>query len=79
MNKAIWTKVRLFVYHAHNKLTTYVGLLIASAAEIRNQWPDLTAQIPHSAWLNWLEGHAFVGLGFLVVYARIRRLMSPPA
>lgn len=69
-------KLKLFWTHAKGKLTTYVGLLIAGAAEIRNEWPTLTDQLPHWKWLTGIEAHAFTVLGLLVIYARVRRLLK---
>lgn len=70
-------KIQLFFHEARTKLTTYVGLLIAASAEIRNEWPSITSQLPHWSWVTWLESHAYVLLGFAVVYARVRRLLNP--
>lgn len=69
--------VRLY-HEAKGKLTTYVGLLIASAAEIRNSWPDITSNLPSWPWLVWLENHAFAILGVLVIYTRVRRALKGP-
>lgn len=74
----IWSKALIFFNEARTKVTTYVGLLIAASAEIRNQWPDITSQLPHWGWVSWLETHAYVLLGFAVVYARVRRLLGTP-
>ncbi len=69
-------KLVLFYNEARTKVTTYVGLLIAGSAELRNQWPDITAQLPKWPWLLWAETHFLVLLGFLVVYTRVRRLLK---
>ena len=71
-------KALLFFHEARTKVTTYVGLLIAASAEIRNEWPSITSQLPHWEWVSWLETHAYVLLGFAVVYARVRRLLGTP-
>lgn len=73
---ALIAKVRLFIFHAKGKVTTYVGLAIAGAGEARNQWPDLIAALPQWHWLVSLEGHTFFILGLLVVYTRVRRLLQ---
>lgn len=67
-----------FFHEAKNKVTTYVGLLIASAGEIRNEWPDITSQLPNWHWLVWLENHTFTLLGLLVIYTRVRRMLKGP-
>lgn len=74
--KAFIAKLQLFFFHAKSKVTTYVGLLIASAGEARNEWPDMTAALPQWHWLVALEAHAFFILGLLVVYTRVRRLLK---
>lgn len=73
---ALIAKVRLFLYHARSKVTTYVGLLIASAAEIRNEWPELISNMPKWHWLTVAENHTFTILGLLVIYTRVRRLLQ---
>ena len=80
MNSLQWLKAKAVIFYreASTKVTTYVGLLIAASAEIRNQWPDITSQLPHWGWVSWLETHAYVLLGFAVVYARVRRLLGAP-
>lgn len=80
MNTLQWfqTKALLFFHEARTKVTTYVGLLIAASAEIRNQWPSITSQLPQWGWVTWLETHAYVLLGFAVVWARVRRLLGTP-
>ncbi len=73
-------KIKLFYFHAKGKVTTYVGLLIASAGEIRNEWPDALSNLPQWPSIVWIENHVlshiFVALGFLVVYTRVRRLLK---
>jgi hypothetical protein len=68
-----WSKK--FWNEARDKLTTYVGLLIASAAEIKDNWPDIVNNLPKWPAVIWLERHAFALLGLLVVYTRVRRAM----
>lgn len=65
-----------FWAEAKGKLTVWLGLVIASASEIRESWGDLTDSLPHWHWLVWIEHHAFSALGLLVVYARVRRSLS---
>jgi hypothetical protein len=72
-------KATLFVREARGKLSTYIGLLIASSAEIRDQWPDIISGLPDWRWITWTEHHAFTLLGLLVVYARVRRALSSAA
>jgi hypothetical protein len=67
-----------FFHEARTKVTTYVGLLIASAGEIRASWPDVMAQLPSWPWLIWLANHTFMLLGLLVIYTRIRRSLGNP-
>ena len=69
-------KALLFFHEARTKVTTYVGLLIAASAEIRNQWPNITSQLPQWGWVSWLETHVYILLGFAVVYTRVRRLLN---
>jgi hypothetical protein len=68
-------KLKLFWTEARSKLTVYVGLLIASSAEIRNMWPEITGQLPPWPPMIWLEHHAFAVLGIAVVYTRVRRVL----
>lgn len=72
----MFAKTKLFYHHAKTKATTYVGLLIASAGEIRNEWPNVIESLPTWRWLVWIEGHTFTALGLLVVYTRVRRLLK---
>ena len=67
-----------FFHESRTKVTAYVGLLIASAGEIRNEWPNFTADLPHWPWLLWLSDHTFALLGLLVVYTRVRRALGKP-
>jgi hypothetical protein len=69
-------KLAVFYAEARSKVTTYVGLFIASAGEIRNSWPDLTSNLPTWPWLTWIENHTFVALGLLVIYTRVRRALK---
>lgn len=69
-------KLLLFYNEAKNKVTVYVGLFIASAAEIRANWPDLASNLPSWHWLQWGASHFYVGLGLLVIYTRVRRALS---
>jgi phosphoheptose isomerase len=61
---------------AKDKLSTLVGLLVASAGEIRENWRDVTDSIPQTKVTLFLEHHIFVILGLLVIYARIRRALK---
>jgi hypothetical protein len=72
----MFDKITAFYHAAKTKVTTYVGLLIASAAEIRNEWPSAVEKLPHWPGLVWLESHTFTLLGFLVIYTRVRRLLK---
>lgn len=72
-------KLKLFWSQAKNKLTTYVGLLIASAAEIRDNWSGVADFVKGHPHLEWLANHVFVALGLLVIYARVRRALNQEA
>jgi hypothetical protein len=65
-----------FYHEAKDKLTCYLGLLIASAAEIQAEWPTVVSQLPHWSWLVTVEHHVLVILGLLVIYARVRRKLK---
>lgn len=69
-------ELKLFLNEAKTKATTYVGLLIASAGELRAQWPEFIDKLPHWRWLVTIENHTFTALGLLVVYTRVRRLLK---
>lgn len=68
--------VKKFYAQAKGKATTYVGLLIASSAEIRDNWSGVADFVKGHPTLEWLADHVFVTLGLLVVYTRIRRAMK---
>lgn len=70
---AFLAKLRLLVKEAFTKRTTYVAMLVASAGELRDQWGQIVDALPKWHWLQVLESHAYLVLGGLMVYARIRR------
>lgn len=69
-------KVKLFYHEAKGKLSTYVGLVIASSAEIRDNWSGVTNFVKGHPQAEWTANHVFVVLGLLVVYARVRRALK---
>lgn len=68
--------VKKFMAEAKGKLTTYVGLLIASAAEIRDNWSGVADFVKGHPRAEWVANHVFVLLGLLVIYARVRRALN---
>lgn len=66
-------KLKLFVKEAKGKLSTYIGLLIASAAEIRDNWSGVAQFVKGHPKAEWVANHVFVLLGLLVIVARVRR------
>lgn len=68
--------IKRFIAQAKGKLSTYLGLLIGSAAEIRENWSGVTDFVKGHPLLQHMANHAFLVLGLLVIYARIRRAMK---
>lgn len=66
-------KLKLFLAQAKGKLSTYVGLTIASAAEIRDNWSGVAQFVKGHPKAEWVANHVFVLLGLLVIVARVRR------
>lgn len=75
----VWARVCVLFHEARTKMTTYVALLVASAGELRDQWSQVTDNLPHWKWLVWCESHAFAILGVLMVWARVRRALADSA
>lgn len=83
---AIVAKIRLFLHHAHDKLTTYVGLAVAGfsvladkAQSLVDSYPSLQAYLPQNARLLTILHYVIGALGLLAVYTRVRRLMGEPS
>lgn len=66
-------RLRLFLAQAKGKVSTYLGLLIASAAEIRDNWGGVAQFVKGHPKAEWVANHVFVLLGLLVIVARVRR------
>lgn len=75
----MFEKLKFAFHEAKTKATTYVGLAIASSAEIRDQWPQIAVYTKGHPTLEWLSSHTYVVLGLLVVYTRIRRALGNSA
>jgi roadblock/LC7 domain-containing protein len=78
------TWITQFYTLAKSKLTTYVALAIAAltlladrADQLYAAWPQLAAYLPAAPWMVSASHYVVMALGFLVVYTRIRRLLSP--
>jgi hypothetical protein len=69
-------KLKLFWTEAKGKVTTYVGLLIASSAEIRDNWSGVSDFVKGHPRAEWAANHVFVLLGLLVIWARVRRALK---
>lgn len=69
-------KLKQIWFEAKGKLSTYVGLTIASSAEIRDNWSGVSDFVKGHPHAEWVANHVFVLLGLLVVYARIRRALG---
>jgi hypothetical protein len=79
-------KMSLFYQYAKGKLTTYVGLSIAGisqvavhAEDLLNKLPELKAFAPQAKVIQVGCGYIASGLGLLVIYTRVRRLLSSSA
>lgn len=74
--KAIYTE-------AKTKVTTYVALGIAAAAQVAdrsediyNSFPALRGFLPQSKHIDSAAHWAITVLGFLVVWTRVRRMLT---
>jgi hypothetical protein len=78
-------KLTLFFQHAKGKITTYVGLAIAAIAQLAvhaqqllDDLPQLKAFLPQAKLIQTGCGWVASGLGLLVIYTRVRRLLDTP-
>jgi hypothetical protein len=78
-----WAWIASFYQHAKTKLTTYLALGIAALAQLAQhadeaytQWPTLMTFLPQSHVIVTACHYIATGLGLLVVYARVRRLIG---
>lgn len=72
-----------FYAAAKNKLTTYMGLAVASSSaltakseDLLNQIPQITPYLPPLPKLQTILHFVTGTLGLLVVYTRVRRLLG---
>lgn len=72
----VMDKLKRFWIEAKGKLSTYVGLAIASSAEIRDNWDGVSNFVKGHPHAEWVANHVFVALGLLVIYARVRRALK---
>lgn len=79
-------KLKLLFDEARTKVTTYVAIAIAGIAqvadhaeELQAQWPSIAAYLPKGRAIDMAAHWTITGLGFLVVYTRVRRLVRPTA
>lgn len=72
----MFDKLKQAVQEAKGKVTTYVGILIASSGEIRDNWSQVNDFTKGHPYLDWAAKHVYVVLGVLVIYTRIRRALN---
>lgn len=81
----MWTYLKQLYFQARNKVTTYVALAIAGfaqlaarAEDVLNSVPQLKAFLPAGPILaGFIAKWILPGLGILVVWTRVRRLLKP--
>lgn len=68
--------IKLYWTLAKDKVTVWLGVLIGSAEAIRGAFPGIVEYLPEWARMHHVENWLLAGLGFLVCYTRVRRLLA---
>lgn len=68
--------IKRFWAEAKGKLSTYLGLLIIGASELREDWSNVTDFLGDSPKLQFIARHVYLVLGLLVIWARVRSLLK---